>query len=91
MTQPILVDDSDSSDLQYQELVEMQNDASVKPLFNMKGVTAWFCEETEIKYPNATKCARELMKPFPSSYLTECEFSAINDLWLKRRNRLDIT
>ncbi|MBJ5445319.1 hypothetical protein JGG59_24155, partial [Salmonella enterica subsp. enterica serovar Derby] len=54
MMQPMLVDLSDISDLQYQEeLAEMQNDASIKPLFNIKGVMAWLCEETEIKYPNA--------------------------------------
>ncbi|GFU30385.1 hypothetical protein NPIL_512661 [Nephila pilipes] len=56
MTQPILADLSDISDLQSQEL----SDASVKPLFTMKGVMAWIREETGIKYLNATKCAREL-------------------------------
>ena len=52
---------------------------------------AWFCEETEIKYPNSTKCARKLLLPFPSSFLAECGFSAVNDLLVKKRNRLDIT
>ncbi|KAK2579964.1 hypothetical protein KPH14_007644 [Odynerus spinipes] len=78
--------------MQYQEeLAEMQNDESIKTLFNIKGAMVWLCLETEIKYPNATKCARELLLPFPSSYLAECGFSAINDLLLKKRNRLDIT
>ncbi|CAH2084916.1 unnamed protein product [Euphydryas editha] len=52
---------------------------------------AWLCEETETKYPNATKYVRKLLLPFPSSYLAECGFSAVNDLLIKKRNRLDIT
>ncbi|GFT61852.1 SCAN domaincontaining protein 3like [Nephila pilipes] len=88
----MVVDLFDISDLQYQEeLAKMQNDASVKLYFNMKGVMAWLCEEDKIKYTNATKCARELLLPFPSSYLTECGFIAMSDLPLKRRNRLVIT
>lgn len=50
---------------------------------------AWLCEETKIKYPNATNCARELLLLFPCSYLAECRFSAINDLLLKKRNCLE--
>ena len=52
---------------------------------------AWFCEETEIKYQNSTKCARKLLLPFPSSFLAECGFSAVNDLLVNKRNRLVIT
>ena len=69
----------------------MQNDESVKTLFNIKGSMAWFFEETKIKYPSTTECARKLLLPFPSSYLAECGFSAITDFLLKKRNRLDIT
>lgn len=89
--QPVLVDLSDVS-MQYQEeLSEIQNDESVKTLFNIKGAMAWLCDETETKYPNSTSFARKLLLPFPSSYLAECGFSAVNDLLLKKRNRLDIT
>ncbi|XP_071042039.1 SCAN domain-containing protein 3-like [Parasteatoda tepidariorum] len=92
MMQPMLVDLSDISNMRYQEeLAEMQNDESVKALFNIKGVMAWLSEETEIKYPHSTKYTRKLLLPFPSSYLAECGFSAINDLLVKKRNRLDIT
>ncbi|XP_038630630.1 SCAN domain-containing protein 3-like, partial [Scyliorhinus canicula] len=87
--QPVLVDLSDVS-MQYQEeLSEIQNDESVKTLFNIKGAMAWLCDETETKYPNSTRFARKLLLPFPSSYLAG--FSAVNDLLLKKRNRLDIT
>ena len=34
---------------------------------------------------------RKLLLPFPSSYLVECGFSAVNYLLLKKRNRSDIT
>ncbi|XP_071041770.1 protein FAM200C-like [Parasteatoda tepidariorum] len=86
MMQPKLVDLSDVSNMQYQEeLAEMQNVKSVKTLFNIKGMMAWLCEETEIKYPNSTKCARKLLLPFPSSYLAEFGFSAANDLLLKKK------
>lgn len=69
----------------------MQNDESVETLFNIKVAMAFLREETEIKYPNSTKCARKLLLPFLSSYLAECGFSAINDLLLKKINPLDIT
>ena len=83
----MLVNLSDISNIQYQEeLAEMQNDESVKTLFNIKGAMTWLCEETELKYPNSTKCTRKLLLPFPSSYLAECGFSAIKDLLLKRKS-----
>ncbi|GFW01640.1 uncharacterized protein TNCV_4085551 [Trichonephila clavipes] len=75
MMQPMLVDLSDISNMQYQaELAELQNDDSVKTLICIKGAMAWLSEETEIKYPNSTKCARKLLLPFPSSFLAECGF-----------------
>ncbi|XP_065671819.1 protein FAM200A-like [Hydra vulgaris] len=92
LMQPMLVNLSHISNMQYQEeLAEMQNNESVKTFFNIKGSTAWFFKETKIKYPSPSECARKLLLPFPSSYLAECGFSAITDLLLKKRNRLDIT
>ncbi|GFU67811.1 uncharacterized protein TNCV_4528801 [Trichonephila clavipes] len=86
MMQPMLVDLSDISNMQYQaELAELQNDDSVKTLFSIKGAMAWLCEETEIKYPNSTKCARKLLLQFTSSFLAECGFSAVNDLLIKKK------
>ena len=91
MMQPMLVDISNVL-MQYQEeLSEMQSDESLKSLFNIKAVMAWHCDETESKYPHSTIFARKLLLPFTSSYLADCEISAVNDLLLKKRNRLDIT
>ncbi|GFU68419.1 uncharacterized protein TNCV_2983481 [Trichonephila clavipes] len=81
MMQAMLADLSDISNMQYPaELAELQNDDSVKTLFSIKGAMAWLREETEIKYPNSTKYERKLLLPFPSSFLAECGFSAVNDL-----------
>ena len=38
---------------------------------------------------DAPALARELLLPFPAPYLVECGFSGVNDLLLKKRNRLD--
>ncbi|CAI9720670.1 Hypothetical predicted protein [Octopus vulgaris] len=91
MMQPILVDISDVSIEYQEELSEMQNDESMKTLFNIKGMMSWLCDEIETKYPNSTNFARKLLLPFRSSYLSKCGFSAVNDLLLKKRNRLDIS
>ncbi|XP_026475458.1 protein ZBED8-like [Ctenocephalides felis] len=92
MLQPVIVDLTDISDMQYQEeLAEFQNNESANTLFNRKGAMVWLCQEIEAKYPKITKCARKLFLPFPTSYLVECGFSAVNDLLIKKRNRLDIT
>ncbi|XP_058019693.1 protein FAM200C-like isoform X3 [Ahaetulla prasina] len=91
VVQPMLVDLS-GVPMQYQEeLSEMQNDESLKTLFSIKGAAVWLCDETEAKYPNSTYFARKALLPFPSSYLAECGFSAVNDLLLKQRNGLDIS
>jgi hypothetical protein len=73
------------------ELSEIQNDASMRTLFSIKRTMAWLCDETETKTPNSTSFARKLLLPFPTSYLVEFGFSAVNDLLLKKKNRLDIT
>ena len=45
MMQPMLVDLSDISNMQYQELAEMQNDETVKTLFNIKGAMHGFVKK----------------------------------------------
>ncbi|XP_038649261.1 E3 ubiquitin-protein transferase MAEA isoform X2 [Scyliorhinus canicula] len=75
--QPVLVDLSDVS-MQYQEeLSEIQNDESVKTLFNIKGAMAWLCDETETKYPNSTSRHEAQGSHYLySNYLESClEFS----------------
>lgn len=50
--------------------------ALFEAFFNLKGAMEWLFEE--IKYANVTKCAKELLLPFPYSYLDVCGFNAIN-------------
>ena len=88
--QLMLVDISDVLMQYREELSEMQNDELVKTSFNIKGVMALPWDETENKYPHSSNFARKLLLPLPSSYLAECGLSAVNDLLLKKRNRLDI-
>jgi hypothetical protein len=73
--------------MQYQELSEIQNDASIRTLFNIKGTMAWLCDETETKYPKSTSFARKLLLPFPLSYLVESGFSAVNDVLVKKKKK----
>ena len=87
----MLVDISDAS-MQYQEeLSDMQHYESIKTMVNMKREMAWICNGIETKYPHSANFARKLLLSFQSSYLAECGFSAVNDLLLKKINRLDIT
>lgn len=61
--------------------VSMQNSQKYKMMSQLKKF--WIrkeCNETEIKYQNSTHHARELLLPFLSSYLAECEFSEVNVL-----------
>ena len=91
LTQPLLMDVSDAT-MQYQEeLSELQHDESVKTLFKLKGTKMWLYDEVERKYPNISASARALLIPFPSSYLVECGFSAVDNLLEAKRNRLEIT
>ena len=49
LTQPLLVDVSDTA-VQYQEeLSELLHDESVKTLFKLKGTNVWLCDEIERK------------------------------------------
>ena len=65
--------------------------SQLRYLFNIEEAVGWLCDETETQYPNSASFVRILVLPFPTSYLAECGFSAVYDLLLKKRNRLDVT
>lgn len=70
----------------YQEdLEELHNDGSAKTLFNIKGAMAWLCEETEIKYPNSTKCIRKNCYLFHFHF--QLNVDLVNDLLVKKKNK----
>ena len=88
--QPMVVDISDTLMQHQEEHLKMLNDEPVKTLFSIKGVMSWHCDETETRNPHSTNFARKLLMPFPSSHLAECGDNFVNDLLLKKRNRLEI-
>lgn len=91
LTQPLLVDIAEV-DIKFQEeLSELQQDESIKTLFKLKNMNMWLCDETEQKYPNISLSAKNMLIPFPSSYLVECGFNAVTNLLDGKRNRLDVT
>ena len=91
ISQPFLIDPYNVDVIYQEELSQIQNDESIKIIFKTKKCMMWLCNETETKYPETTKVARNYLIPFPSSYSVECGFSTITDLLTKKRNRLDIT
>ncbi len=90
VTQPLLNNLSMVSTEFQKEFSELNNDESFKSLFNIKEINAWIYEEIQIKYPRMSEFNKKLLLPFPSSYLIQCGFSAVNDLLLKKRNSLNI-
>jgi hypothetical protein len=47
-------------DLTIVELSEMQNDESIRTLFNIKGTMAWLCDGPETKCPNSTTFCKKI-------------------------------
>jgi hypothetical protein len=69
ITQPMLVDLPVVA-MQYQEeLSEMQTDASIRTLFNMKVTMAWLGDETEKKYPNSNKFCKKITVALPRLHI----------------------
>ncbi len=92
ITQPMIVNLTEIEDVNIQEEVaELQNNDSFKILFDFKRTMTWLSNETELKCPFPTEQAKKIPLSFPRSYLAECGFSAITDLLIKKRNRLDVT
>ena len=63
---------SDVSMLHEEERTEMQNGESVEALLTINEAMVWLCGEAKAKYPYLTSFARNLLLPFPSSYLAVC-------------------
>ena len=89
--QPFLVDLNDVEIEFQEELAELQCNQSMETLFKAKGVLMWLSDDMKKNYPKTTSRATEFVIHFPSSYLVECGFSAVNQLTSTSRNRLEIT
>ncbi len=79
VTHPLLANLSMVSTEFQKEFSELNNNGSFKYLFNIKGISSWLYEEVQIKYPKMSEFTKKLLLLFPSSYLVECGFSAVND------------
>lgn len=74
-----------------QELAEVQSSKTLESTFRTKGVLMWLDDEVGSRYPRCASHAKSVLVHFPSSYLVECGFSAVNDMVTSKRNRLEIT
>ena len=79
-------------DVTFQEgLLEMQFDDESKTNYNNgEYQNLWQNKKMSGCYPNMWKVVRNLSLPFPTSYLVESGFSAVNNIITKHRNRLRI-
>ncbi|GFX41809.1 hypothetical protein TNCV_389221 [Trichonephila clavipes] len=89
----VLVDLPDISNKQYQvELAELQNVKTQLKLYLVQKVR-WhgFVRKRKSNTQTQPNAQEKAILPFPSSFLAECGFSAVNDLLIKKINRQDIT
>ena len=70
---------------QIDELMDLQNDDSVKPIHASKQQLMWLNPQVSPKYPKLAYEAQQVLLPFPTTYLVECAFSAVTDILTKKR------
>ena len=74
-----------------EEVLEMQFDEESKTNYDNGGYQKlWQNKKLTDCYPNMWKMVRNLLLPFPTSYLVESGFIAVNNIITKHRNRLRI-
>jgi hypothetical protein len=83
----------DKVDIIYQaELLELKYDAESKDIFNIsRSQKFWRNKKMPGLYPKMWDTMKDILIPFPSSYLVESGFSVVNNIMTKQRNRLKIT
>lgn len=96
LTQPFLYDcyseaATNLEDAVIDEILEIQNDDMMRPLFDSKNIMMWLDHQVTSKYPTLASIAQTHLLPFPTTYLVECGFSTVNDILTKKRGTLDIT
>ena len=72
------------------ELLQLQNDDTMKPIQASQSQLMWLDPQICSKYPKLSKVAEQTLLPFPTTYLVECGFNAVTDLLTKKRGSLDI-
>ncbi|XP_076812888.1 SCAN domain-containing protein 3-like [Clavelina lepadiformis] len=72
------------------ELLHLQNDDSIKPIYASKNKLMWLDSQVCTKYAKLAMVAEQTLLPFPTTYLVECAFSVVTDILMKKRGTLDI-
>lgn len=75
-----------------EELLHLKYDEESKSIFNNDGyLKMWQNKKVPALYPNMWKIIIQVLLPFPTSYLVESGFSAVNHIVTKQRHCLKIT
>ena len=95
-SQPFLFDCENETALEtdgtiIEELLELQNDDTMRPIFVSKGMMMWLDQQVGERFPSLAAMARRILLPFPTTYLVECGFSTVSDILTKKRGCLKIT
>ncbi len=90
VSQTFVADLSEAGAEFQQELCELQVDEAAASILRFEDTMIWLKASMKQKNPRCTSYAAIFLIHFPSSYLVECGFSAVNFLIEERRNRLDI-
>ena len=78
-------------DVSLQEsMIDLQSDHQARARFSQGFHNLWLSIEMPSNYPLLWVNAKLFLTAFPTSYLVEFGFSCVNQLLIKRRNRLDI-
>ena len=74
-----------------EELIGLSTNEELKVQFRKGYQQFWLQKDIPVAYPALWAIARKFLIAFPSSYLVERGFSAVNNFLSKKRNRLRIT
>ena len=91
LAQPFITDLTEVQSSLLDELSMLQNDISANALFKKHRQLFWLSTEIEDRYPLLSSTARAMLLPFPTSYLVEAGFSAVNEIVTKKRNSLNLS
>ncbi|GFQ71808.1 SCAN domain-containing protein 3 [Trichonephila clavata] len=92
MFNPFTVDVNEVDIVFQEEILELKYDEESKNSFNKHGIAKlWQNKKMPKLYPKMWENMKNILIPFPTSYLVESGFSAVNNIMSKQRNRLNIT
>ncbi|XP_077288049.1 SCAN domain-containing protein 3-like [Arctopsyche grandis] len=74
-----------------EELIGLSTNEELKVQIRKGYQQFWLQKDIPVAYPVLWAIARKFLIAFPSSYLVERGFSAVNNFLTKKRNRLQIT